>query len=158
MSDQSLSAKNTESVERVIAAPPADIFAILADPSRHREIDGSGTVRDAYATTQQVALGDTFGMDMKMGLGYRMINTVVEFEQDRLIAWQPRPDNKLMAKLAGGRIWRYHLTPVDGGTLVRETWDISQEQHPAMVRPMRSKVRQGMTTTLERIASVIAAR
>ena len=31
------------------------------------------------------------------------------------------------AKLGGGRIWRYELEPVDGGTLVRETWDISQE-------------------------------
>ena len=30
-------------------------------------------------------------MDMKMGIGYQMANTIVEFEQDRLIAWQTRP-------------------------------------------------------------------
>ena len=33
------------SVERVIDAPAAAIFAIVADPSRHPEIDGSGSVK-----------------------------------------------------------------------------------------------------------------
>ena len=27
-----------------------------------------------------------------------------------------------MGGLVGGRIWRYELSPTDGGTLVRETW------------------------------------
>ncbi len=31
-------------VERVIPAPPEAIFEYLIDPSRHHEIDGSGTV------------------------------------------------------------------------------------------------------------------
>ena len=35
------------SVERVINAPAATIFAILADASRHPEIDGSGSVKGA---------------------------------------------------------------------------------------------------------------
>ncbi len=38
--------RDTESVERVIPAPAEKIFDLLADPSRHREIDGSGSVRD----------------------------------------------------------------------------------------------------------------
>ena len=38
---------DVESVERVIAAPPETIFAIIADPKRHHEFDGSGTVREA---------------------------------------------------------------------------------------------------------------
>ena len=64
-------------------------------------------------------------MSMKMGVPYSMVNTVVEFEENRRIAWQTRPDR--FGQLVGGRIWRYELEPVDGGTLVRETWDISQE-------------------------------
>lgn len=28
-----------------VAAPAAELFAIVADPRRHRELDGSGTVR-----------------------------------------------------------------------------------------------------------------
>jgi hypothetical protein len=35
---------NVVSVERVIAAPAAELFGIVADASRHPEIDGSGAV------------------------------------------------------------------------------------------------------------------
>lgn len=141
-------------VERFIAAPPERIFDVLADPARHREIDGSGTVRDASAGSQRLALGSTFGMEMKLGVGYRMVSTVVEFEENRRIAWQPQPSIKFMRLLAGGRIWRYELVPQEGGTLVREQWDIRQERHPRMVRKLRSRTIDAMTTTLERLAAV----
>ena len=45
--------RDTESVERVIPAPPEAIFALLADPSRHHDIDGSGSVRQAKNTPQR---------------------------------------------------------------------------------------------------------
>jgi len=62
---------------------------------------------------------------MRWGLPYRTWghlplagdNTVIEFEQDRRIAWQ----TTMLGGLVGGRIWRYELSPTDGGTLVRET-------------------------------------
>lgn len=149
--------RDLASVERVIAAPASAIFAVLADPSRHCEIDGSGTVRSATEASQQVTLGSTFGMDMKLGIGYRMENTVIEFEPDRLIAWQTRPSIGILRRFIGGRIWRYELEPVDGGTLVRETWDIRQEVRPAAVRPLRSRTVDAMTTTLQRLATVVGA-
>ncbi|MDQ1706729.1 MAG: hypothetical protein QOF18_3095, partial [Frankiaceae bacterium] len=31
-----------ESVERIIPAPPERIFQLIADPRRHKDIDGSG--------------------------------------------------------------------------------------------------------------------
>ena len=34
--------------------------------------------------------GSTFGMSMKVGIPYSMTNTVVEFEENRRIAWEPR--------------------------------------------------------------------
>jgi hypothetical protein len=61
----------------------------------------------------------------------------------------------LLGKLVGGRIWRYELEPVDGGTRVRESWDISQEQIKSLVRPLRGKTRKAMTTTLARIEQVV---
>lgn len=142
-------------VERLINAPAAAIFALLADPTRHHEIDGSGTVVKAEEASQRLALGSKFGMSMKMGIGYSMVNTVVEFEENALIAWQPRPSIGLLRLGIGGRIWRYELTPQDGGTLVRESWDIRQEKLPFMVRPMRSKTIDAMTKTLERLAAVV---
>ena len=57
-----------------------------------------------------------------------MESEVIEFEDNRRLAWQTRPPNSFAAKFAGGRIWRYELEPVEGGTLVRESWDISQEK------------------------------
>jgi hypothetical protein len=147
----------TESVERFIAAPAGEIFALIADPSRHKDIDGSGTVVQAKEPGRQVAMGDTFGMSMKKGLGYSMVNTIIEFEQDRRIAWQTKPANGFMEKMIGGRIWRYELTPVDGGTRVKETWDISQEKVPTAVKPLRGATKKALAATLDRIATLVEA-
>lgn len=142
-------------VERVIPAPASKIFDLLADPARHRDIDGSGTVRDAKGGSERLHLGSRFGMSMKLGIPYSMVSEVVEFEEDRLIAWQTRPPLKLMELFIGGRIWRYELEPVEGGTRVRESWDITHEKVKATVRPMRAKTKKGMERTLERIEELL---
>jgi len=148
---------NGVSVERFVKAPPSAVFALLADPSRHREIDGSGTLRDVDGGSTRLALGDVFGMRMQAGPApYRMLNEVVEFEDDRRIAWQARPDKAWAAKAIGGRIWRYELEARDGGTLVRETWDISQERLPALVWGLRGLTRLSMNRTMDRIAEIVA--
>jgi uncharacterized protein YndB with AHSA1/START domain len=139
------------SVERVIAAPPQRVFDLLADPRRHREIDGSGTLVQAADGPERLSLGAVFGMDMRIGGPYRMTNTVVEFEEGRRIAWQPRPANGLARKAIGGRVFRYELTPVEGGTLVRETWDIRQEKVPPLLWGMRGITKRNMEKTLQRL-------
>jgi uncharacterized protein YndB with AHSA1/START domain len=148
--------EDTASVERIIPAPADAIFALISDPRRHKDIDGSGTVRNAKKLPDHLALGSTFGMSMKLGVPYSMVSTVIEFEPGRRIAWQTWPP--IGKALAGGRIWRYELEPVDGGTLVRETWDISQEKVKAIVRPARAKTIDAMTKTLERIETLVAAQ
>ena len=151
--------RDTESVERVIPAAADRIFALLADPSRHKEIDGSGTVKDAKESAHRVKLGDKFGMSMKLGLPYTMVSTVIEFEDDRRIAWQSRPPG-VFGKISGGRIWRYELEPVEGGTRVRETWDISQEVGTKfMLTNSRTHkhTREAMEKTLENIEKLLAS-
>ena len=81
---------DVETVERTIRAAPEAIFALLADPSRHHDIDGSGTVREAENAPERVELGDTFGMGMKRGVPYSTHNVVIEFEDNRRIAWHSR--------------------------------------------------------------------
>jgi uncharacterized protein YndB with AHSA1/START domain len=139
------------SVERVVRAAPQEVFAVLADPRRHREIDGSGTLRDTVDGPPRLFRGARFGMRMQLGGPYAMTNTVVEFEEGRRIAWQPRPANPVAALVIGGRIWRYELEPVEGGTLVRETWDIRRERFPLPLLAARSATRRAMTRTLERL-------
>ncbi|HUD17213.1 MAG TPA: hypothetical protein VMQ59_08115, partial [Acidimicrobiales bacterium] len=92
--------------EKVIHAAPDAIFALLADASRHPDIDGSGTVKQAKTDAPaRLSLGSTFGMSMKMGIGYSMVNTVIEFEDNRRIAWQARPPG-FLGRISAGRIWR----------------------------------------------------
>ena len=146
------------SVERVIPAPASAIFALLADPARHRDIDGSGTVQAAKGSGERLALGSTFGMSMKMGVPYSMVNTIIEYEEDRRIAWQTRGPGPV-GRRVGGRIWRYELEPADGGTKVTESWDISQESAitKPLIRAAAGKTKKNMENTLARIEELLAA-
>ena len=150
--------RDVVTVERIIPAPAADIFAILRDPTRHHEIDGSGTVRDAKGDPALLELGSSFGMSMKMGMPYSMVSTVVEYETDRRIAWQTRGPTPI-GRFVAGRIWRYELEPVEDGTLVRESWDIRQESAltKPLVRNAAAATRRNMAATLQRIDDVLTA-
>lgn len=86
---------------------------MLADPRRHSEFDGSGTVRDAVTGPARLDRGATFGMTMRWGVPYKVLNTVVEFDEGRRIGWRH----------FGRHVWRYELEPVTGGTRVTETFD-----------------------------------
>lgn len=145
------------SVERVIPAPAEKIFALIADPERHREIDGSGTVGEARDVEGELALGSEFGMNMHWFVPYAMKSRVIEFERNRRLAWQTVPTYAIAEKFAAGRIWRYELEPVEGGTLVRESWDISREAllTKPMVKRLAGKTRISMTRTLERIEQIV---
>jgi uncharacterized protein YndB with AHSA1/START domain len=150
---------NTVSVERVINAQAADIFALIADAGSHSSFDGSGTVDHSADKSAPLSLGSKFGMSMRgrpesLFLPYRTTNTVIEFEPDRRIAWKTTMGP---GGLIGGRIWRYELRPADGGTLVRETWDVSQDRQRPMLRmgSMPKQAEDGMRATLERIAALV---
>jgi uncharacterized protein YndB with AHSA1/START domain len=145
--------RDVVSVSRVIDASPDAIFALLADPRRHKDFDGSGSVGEAKDLPDRLRLGSTFGMSMKQGLAYSMVNEVVEFEEDRRIAWEPHM--KAVAWVSGGRIWRYELEPVDGGTRVTETWDISKEKSRAFIRRAGKKARRDMEATLARLDEIV---
>ena len=150
---------NIVTVQRLIPAPASAIFDLLADPGRHQDIDGSGTlVGPRSKGERRLGLGDSFGMSMDWGVNYATKNVVVEFLEDRLIAWQtlaPKP----LSYVLTGRIWRYELEPVDGGTIVRETWDISKVAFVSrpVVRRMADMTRRNMERTLERIEEIVTA-
>jgi Polyketide cyclase / dehydrase and lipid transport len=147
---------NVVSVERVIAAPASELFAIVADTTRHPEIDGSGSVvKPKAGSPSHLRLGATFGMSMKAGVPYSMSNTVIEFEPDRRIAWKTVLSG-FLGRFIGGRIWRYEFEPVEGGTLVRESWDISQDKQGTFLRrgKLPSISAESMTKTLDRLAAL----
>jgi uncharacterized protein YndB with AHSA1/START domain len=149
---------NTVSVERVIKSSPDKVFALLADAGKHASFDGSDSLNRASQPSVPLSMGSQFGMAMRgrkqtLFVPYRTNNTVIEYEPDRRIAWQ----TTAMGGRFGGRIWRYELSPADGGTLVRETWDVSQDKQKRMITSgsMPKQTEKGMSATLERIATLL---
>jgi hypothetical protein len=106
-------------IDRTIAAPAADIFAVLTDPQGHVAIDSSGMLQDAEGDPVQ-AVGDSFVVHMDREalndfpqLGkYDVTVEISEFDQDRLIAWtilgQIRPQIN--------HVYGYRLQPADDST------------------------------------------
>jgi hypothetical protein len=137
-----------------IDAPPGVVFAILAAPRQHSRIDGSGSVQKLLRGPDRLSrTGDRFTVRMKLfGVPYVIVNRVVEFEPDRLIAWRHFTANR----------WRYELAPTPaGGTTVTETFDMSRADRvtDAVVRwakfPERN--REGIAATLERLKKAAEA-
>lgn len=137
--------RRTVSASVHVGAPPAEVFALLVDPRRHHEFDGSRTLREAVDGPERLALGSTFGMRMRWGLPYRIRNTVVEFEEGTRIAWRH----------VGRHVWRYELAAVPGGTLVTETFDYRAAISPALLElfdaPRHN--RRSIEATLARISA-----
>ena len=145
-----LSTKNVESVERVIPASADKIFDLLADPARHHDIDGSGTVQNSRSSApDRLSLGSKFAMDMKMFVPYKMTNEVVEFVENDTIAWRHM----------GGHIWRYRLETLDGGTKITEEFDWRPSRAPFFLKLMNSPAQNGeaIEKTLERLAGIVDA-
>ena len=106
-----------KSARIVINAPAEKIFAILSDPRRHKEIDGSSTIQENISGPDKLVLGSKFGMQMHLGIDYRIRNTVVEYRENQLIAWRH----------LGRWIWRYELVNIGPQTTqVTETFDASR--------------------------------
>jgi uncharacterized protein YndB with AHSA1/START domain len=89
--------RQTESrleLTRTISAPPAAVFAVIADPAGHVKIDGSGMLVAAPDSSPMTGVGDSFVMNMDreplgdIPLGkYQVRNTVTAFVRDELFEW-----------------------------------------------------------------------
>jgi uncharacterized protein YndB with AHSA1/START domain len=151
---------NVLTVERLIRVPPEVIFDVLADPAKHSLFDGSGMLQGATGVDlQRLSLGTTFGMSMKMGVRYSTVSTVVEFEKNRLIAWQTGPKGRLEPYVAG-RIWRYVLEARGDSTMVRESWDITTDHQRILLKLgdiYSNKTRRDMELSLARLDTLVTA-
>jgi hypothetical protein len=98
-----------------VAAPASELFAIVADPRRHHELDGSGTVVDNIRAPAELTAGSKFSTKMRMlGVPYRITSTVTALTPDALIEWR----HPL------GHRWRWEFEQVDPHrTRVTETFD-----------------------------------
>lgn len=108
------------SASQIVSAPASVIFELIADPSRHPEWDGHDNLSEAAAGQRVTAVGDVFEMTLTKGVVRE--NHVVEFEEDRLIAWKPSEPGQPQP----GHLWLWALTPAENGaTQVTHTYDWS---------------------------------
>ena len=120
---------------RLVAAPAADVFALLCDPQGHVAIDSSGMLQDATGEPVSAA-GDSFVVHMdreslndfpEMGR-YDVTVTIRELVPDRLISW----DILGRVRPQIGHVYGYRLEPDpagSSGTLVTSFYDWS-DIHP----------------------------
>jgi uncharacterized protein YndB with AHSA1/START domain len=110
MTEDNVSAKTT------IDAPAEAVFDVLADPSTHEAIDGTGWVRESLDGKPLTENGQVFRMamyhDNHPDKNYEMANQVVVFEAPRAIAWKPGQYGDDGSLSFGGWIWRYDISSV----------------------------------------------
>src|ERR1700753_1086202 len=98
-----------------VAAPAAELYAMAADPWRHAELDGSGTVQGNIKVPDVLVVGSKFSTSMKMlGMPYRLTSTVTALKPNELVEWRH----------PFGHRWRWafeELSPTS--TRVTETFD-----------------------------------
>ena len=114
-----------------INAPAETVFQVLADPSTHSAIDGTGWVRESLDGKRLTETGQIFRMAMyhenHPDKDYEMANRVEVLDPPRAIAWRPGqgPDDANLE--FGGWFWRYDLKLVgQAQTEVTLTYDWSR--------------------------------
>ncbi len=97
-----------------IPASAEAVFDVLADPTTHAAIDGTGWVREALDGETLTWVDQIFRIamyhDNHPDKNYEMANKVVVFDRPRAIAWEPGQDIAGDGNLSfGGWIWRYDI-------------------------------------------------
>lgn len=149
-------------VTREVPASPDQVFAVLADPARHCEIDGAGMLRGLAEGGPITAAGDTFLMNMNNPIldDYQVRSTVTVFEPGRRIGWAPtglQGDHldRLGDMQPGGQSFTFDLTPNSaGGTTVTQTYDWSQVACPRFKGLMPFLSEDQLAGTIEQLGKV----
>lgn len=137
----------------LVNAPAAELFALVADPHRHQELDGSGTVRAAAVDGPHVlTAGARFTVGMRQsGVPYKITSVVTRCEPGRLLEWR----HPL------GHLWRWEFAETaPGRTEVTETYDYSTAGAPwvATLLGFPKTNAKGITATLVALAARYPAR
>jgi len=138
----------------IVEADAATIFDVLADPSQHPLFDGSDSVKGQLSGPPRLYLGATFSMRMRWAAPYIIKNTVVEYEEDRRIAWRH----------LGRHVWRYELVPVAEARTPSTTVTESFDWGPAPLGFLYERVglvkrnRAAIDGTLQRLKVLVESR
>ena len=152
------------SASTVIDAPPSAVFAVLADPNKHTELDSGGMVKGPDEGTPPLGgIGQVFAMNMHQdALGdYRMINTVTAYVPDARIGWGPAmdPDCAAAQNFEGvdvsGHTYTWDLAPEGDGTRVTETYDWMSVKDEQFLKLFPLVSESDLEASLQKLASAV---
>ncbi|MGH3153675.1 MAG: SRPBCC family protein [Streptosporangiaceae bacterium] len=155
--------EETVSATTTLSTSAETVFAVLADPSRHAAIDGTGRVRGSVDSQRLTGSGQIFRVAMyhenHPDGSYEMANRVLAFEPPSVISWQPGYVSPATGELEfGGWTWRYDLTPLGPDqTEVTLTYDWSAVGPIARQRIQFPPFAPGhLANSLSHLAAIVA--
>jgi Polyketide cyclase / dehydrase and lipid transport len=152
------------SATKVIDAPADAVFAVLADPNQHAELDGGGMVQGPEGDTPTIGgIGQVFTMNMRQdALGdYRMVNTVTAFVPVARIGWGPSMDPSCDAAKnfegvdVSGHTYTWDLHESDGRTEVTETYDWTGVKDPQFEKLFPLVSQEDLERSLDKLAKAV---
>lgn len=156
-------AEDNVSASLTVGLPATRVFAVLADPTTHPSIDGTGWVRESVDQAPLTEVGQVFRMGMyhpeHPDRNYQMANRVEVFDAPHAIGWLPGTETDDGQLEFGGWAWRYDLAPVGPAeTEVTLTYDWSAV--PQRIReylPFPPFAADHLTNSLRHLAEVAAS-
>ncbi len=153
------------SATKVIDAPAEAVFAVLADPNQHTELDGGGMVKGPEGKTPPLGgIGQIFTMNMHQdALGdYRMVNTVTAFVPEARIGWSPSMDPSCDAAKnfegvdVSGHTYTWDLRESDGRTEVTETYEWIGVKDPQFEKLFPLVSEEDLAHSLDKLAAAVS--
>ena len=135
---------------REIAAGAGQIFELIADPAQQPRWDGNDNLAEAPTGQRVRSTGAVFTMTTTQGNVRE--NHVVEFDEDRRIAWQPAEPGQRPP----GHLWRWELVPIDvSRTRVTHTYDWTQLTDQKRIPRARATTADKLQVSLDRLAALV---
>ena len=120
-----------------VAGPATRVFAVLADPTTHAAIDGTGWVQEAADRAPLTEVGQIFRMDMYHAGhpdgDYQVVNQVQVLDPPSAIGWLTGTEKGDGRLEFGGWIWRYDLAPL-GPSVTEVTLSYDWSAVPQFIR------------------------
>jgi uncharacterized protein YndB with AHSA1/START domain len=143
------------SVERIVAAPPETVWAMVADVTRMCEFSPENTHCEWIGATKEPVVGAKFrGTNENGKKKWKTVSTVVDAQPGKSFAFVVKAGPFGVAR------WEYGFAPTAGGCQVTETWI---DERGWVGRTLGGPVsgvsdraehnRAGMVTTLDRLAA-----
>jgi hypothetical protein len=152
------------SVERVVDAPPAEVYRRIADVTSTGE--RSNECRQAEwlpGGPAEPVLGARFRGHNRSGVArWSRVCEVVEARPGEAFAFRTVPERRDLSR-RDSTTWRYELLPEEAGTRVRHSYEITTPPLPpfralfGLLLPQHRDMRPSMQFTLDQLAASVAA-